>query len=236
MGYDLSSGLSGAASGAATGAQLGSIVPGVGNAVGGAIGGALGLASGFFGGGGGGSSARDRAIQRNRESLRALTERYESRLEESPTDTAFFETGVGQLQEQADRQADRDAQQAAARGLGGSQFELAQDANRARTQSDALRSLVRGAEEMDNRNEQRAQRAVQRQRETLNALVSDQAQAERMRQARQGEAVRQSFAQLPFLMSQADFGFGGDGGGGGSNLDALVDPLPGGGDSRGVLA
>jgi len=219
MGYDFSTGLSGAASGAAAGSSFGP--------VGTAIGGAVGLASGFFGGDGGGSSARDRAIQRNRESLRALTDRHQARLEESPTDTAFFQAGVGQLREQANRQADRDAQQAAARGLAGSQFELAQDASRAGTQADALRSLVRGAEEIDNRNERQAQQAVQRQRESLNALVSDQARAQSRRQARQGQAVRQAFSQVPFFLSQADFGFGGDGGG--SSLDALVDPVSGGG-------
>jgi hypothetical protein len=228
MSYDFSTGLSGAASGAAAGSQ---VLPGWGTAIGGGV----GLLSGFFGGDDGGSPARDRAIQRNRESLRALTDRYETRLEESPTETAFFQTGVGQLQEQADRQSDRDAAQAAARGLGGSQFELAQDANRAQTQSEALRSLVRGAEEMDNRNEQRALQNMQRQREALNALVSDQARMQDRRQAQQGQALQQSFSQLPFLLSQADFGFGEDERDR-SALNALVDPMPTGGGRSGVPA
>jgi hypothetical protein len=209
--YDFSTGLSGAASGAATGAQLGSVVPGLGNVVGAVGGGVLGLASGFFGGDSG-SSARDRAIQRNRESLSNLTQQYEARLEESPTDTAFFQTGVTELQEQAERQAERDAEQATARGLSGSQFEVAQDANRAQSQGSALRSLVASAEQRDNRNERQAQQAMQRQREALNALVSGKARAQRQRQARQGEATRQAFSQVPALLGELDFGSGDSGG------------------------
>jgi len=205
MAYDFSTGVSGAASGASAGFSIG-------GPIGAGIGGAIGLASGLFGGDDGGSAARDRAIQRNRESLRTLTDRYETRLEEAPTETAFFQTGVTEMQEQADRQADRDASQAAARGLEGSQYELAQDASRSRTQASALRSLVRGAEEIDNRNEQQAQQAVQRQRESLNALVSDQARAQSRRQSRQGQATRQAFSSVPMLLSQMDFGSSSGGG------------------------
>lgn len=201
--YDFSTGLSAAASGAAAGSAFGPI--------GTAVGGGVGLLSGFFGGDSG-SSARDRAIQRSRESLSALTDQYQARLEETPTDTAFFQTGVTQVQEQADRQADQDAAQAAARGLTGSQFEVAQDSTRAQTQASALQSLVRGAEERDNRNEQQAQQAVQRQRESLNALVSDQARAQSRRQSRQGQATRQAFASVPMLLNELDFGSSSGGG------------------------
>jgi len=213
--YDFQTGLSGAASGAAAGS---SIAPGIGTAIGAGV----GLLSGFLGGGGGSetSPARNRAIEENRKRLQALIQKRKDAEDRSPTDTTFFQTGEAELQEQAGRQADRDAAQAAARGLTGSQFELAQDQNRAQTQADALQGLLRSSAEIDRQQEQQAQRQVQRQRESLNALVSDQAQAQERRSARRGQTLRQTFSNLPFLLEQADFGFGENGAEGGAIIDS----------------
>jgi len=195
--YDVSTGLSQGLSGAAAGSA---IAPGIGTAIGGAV----GLASGFLGGNDG-SDIREQAIDRNRQALSRLTERRDEVLEEGPTDTEFFNAGASQLQEQAQEQADADAAQAAARGLTGSQFEVAQDQARAETRAEGLRSLLTEAERIDNRNEQQARQAVQQQRQSLNALISDQARATRAQQQGQNAAVRQTFQNLPFVLSQADF-------------------------------
>lgn len=107
--YDFQTGLSGAASGAAAGST---IAPGVGTAIGAGV----GLLSGFLGGGSEMSPARNRAIEENRSRLQALIQDRKAAEDRSPTDTTFFKAGEAELREQASRQADRDAAQAAARG------------------------------------------------------------------------------------------------------------------------
>lgn len=210
--YDFQTGLSGAASGAAAGSSFGP--------VGTAVGGVLGLASGFLGGGSEMSPARNRAIEENRKRLQALIQERKAAEDRSPTDTTFFKTGEAELQEQADREADRDAAQAAARGLSGSQFEVAQAKSRRQTRAEALRGLLRSSAQIDRQQERQAQQQVQRQRESLNALVSDQARAQERRSAQRGQALRQTFSNLPFLLEQADFGFGEDTAEGGAIIDS----------------
>jgi len=214
--YDFQQGLSGAASGAAAGSSFGPI--------GTAVGAGAGLLSGFFGGGSEASPARRRAIEENRERLRALIDKQKDAEERTATDTTFFQTGVSALEEQADRQATRDAQQAAARGLSGSQFEIAQDQNRTKSRAKALRGLLRTGSKVDRQKEQQLRSQVQRQRESLNALVSDQAQAQQRRSAQRGQALRQTFSNLPFLLDQADFGSGTGGGGTGEGDTGTVVP------------
>ena len=211
--YDFQTGLSGAASGAAAGST---IAPGIGTA----IGGVLGLASGFLGGGSEMSPARNRAIEENRKRLQALIQERKAAEDRSPTDTTFFKTGEAELQEQAGRQADRDAAQATARGLSGSQFEVAQANNRQQTRAKALRGLLRSSAQIDRQQERQARRQVQRQRESLSALVSDQARAQERRSAQRGQVLRQTFSNLPFLLEQADFGFGEDTAEGGAIIDS----------------
>lgn len=72
-------------------------------------------------------------------------ERYDRLRETSPTETEGFEAGLGALREQSQRQAETDEEQAAARGLEGSQFALAQDASRAEALANSTRNLVRGS-------------------------------------------------------------------------------------------
>ena len=212
--YDFSQGLSGAASGAATGSAFGPWGAG--------IGGALGLATGFLGGGDG-NSARDRELQRNREALSNLVDRRDAALEAKPTETAFFQTGAAELQEQARRQADRDAQQAAARGLTGSQFEVAQDQARAEAASRGLRQLVADAERFDRQKEQRLDQQVQQQRSALAALASDQTQGRRQRQARQNRTLFSTLSRAAPVLADTDFS-GLFGGAQDNSIGAPVDP------------
>jgi hypothetical protein len=209
-----------AASGAASGAAAGSSFGPWGTV----IGGTTGFLSGFLGGDDE-NPARERALDENRERLRALTDDLEAARERSPTDTSFFDVGAAELQAQTERQAESDAEQAAARGLTGSQFELAQDANRAEAQGEGLRSLLRSAEQVDRQEEARLFEAQQRQRENLNALLSGQAQSfdrqQRRQQRAEGRALQSTMQNLPFLLSH----FGGGGGGESNATDAFVDPV-----------
>lgn len=139
---DLTGGLTGAASGAATGAGLGSIIPGPGTAIGAAAGGVIGGISGLFGGDGGGGGGGQQRQQRG-DRLRSLFEDRVERLRQtSPTETASFQAGTGALQDIMGEQQRRDASAAAARGLSGSQFELAQQAQRTQTLGRQTRRLV----------------------------------------------------------------------------------------------
>ena len=171
--FDLGTGLSGAASGAAVGAQFGGPV-GIG------IGAGAGFLSGFLGDD---SSPREKAVQRTRENLKSLVNK-------SPTDTTTFNVGATQLQEQNREQARRDASQAAARGLSGSQFEVSQDANRAEQMGKGIQSLLRTSS-------RRLQGRRQNARSQLNALLEGRAQAE----ARRNRAVQRSVSRLPALLS-----------------------------------
>jgi hypothetical protein len=195
MSYDFSAGLSGAASGAAAGSTFGP--------VGTAIGGGVGLLSGFLGGDDE-NPALQRAISDNRQALGNLVDRRDAALEASPTETAFFNTGATQLQEQAEEEADTDAAQAAARGLSGSQFEVAQDQARAEATSKGLRQLVADSERMNRRRTARLDDEVQQQRSALSALVSDRAQADRAQQQRQNQALFSSFAQAAPVLAETD--------------------------------
>jgi hypothetical protein len=191
--FDLGTAASGAASGAAVGSSFGP--------VGTAVGAGAGFLSGFLGDDDE-NGARERAIDENRERLRALTSDLEAARDRSPTETDIFQAGAGALQAQSERQARQDRQQSAARGLGGSQFAVALDENRARQQGEGLRALVRAGAEADRRDEARLFEAQQRQREALNALLSDQAQAQTRRQARQNQALQGVFQSLPAVMNR----------------------------------
>lgn len=179
MAYDVSTGLSRGASGAAAGAQ-------VGGPIGAAIGGGLGLVSGFFSGDDGPSDELKRG---NRELYEMLRERFQSVRGQDPTQTTLFQTAVGASQDRAERQAEVDASQAAARGLTGSQFEVAQDQARAQQMARTQRRALRTADEQQRRREQSALQALLSQRSNLNAVLGAEADREQRRAQTAGQAV-----------------------------------------------
>jgi hypothetical protein len=211
MSYDVSTGFSGAASGAAAGATVGSVVPGIGTAIGAGVGGLAGAATGFFGGGGGGDDdeARQQAISQNRNLLGMLEDRFRTKQMQGPTDTTLFAAGMSQAREQAQRQAEADASQAAARGLTGSQYEVAQDANRQRQLGRTQRQLLARGDRVQREEERAALRSLLRQRGTLNNLIEGEAAAQR-----QGGLQRAQLAQGA-LRTVGQFALSGGGGGGG---------------------
>ena len=213
MSYSVSTGFSGAASGAATGASVGSVVPGVGTAVGagvGAIGGAL---TGFFGGDDDENGPRQQAIGQNRELLSMLEDRFQAAEDRTPTETTFFESGMAQAREQADRAADRDAAQAAARGLEGSQFALAQDAQRQRQFATTQQELLGQASQLERQDERAALQRLLQQRSQLNSLVGSEASAQRRADQRRSASVQRALSQL----GQSALSTFGQSGGGGSS-------------------
>jgi len=205
MAYDTSQGISAAASGASAGAAIG-------GPVGAGIGGAIGLASGFFGNDEGPN-------ERQKQLLKMLRERYNTAKQQGPTDTTFFTAGMSQAQERAREQSDRDASQAAARGLGGSQLEVALDQNRADQLGQTSRQVLTQSAKMNRQRERSALRALLQQSQAVSG-------AKRRRRQRQGQSASQAVAGFgqtfagreegPPLEDDLNnlFGIGGEGGGG----------------------
>ena len=209
MGYDVSTGFSGAATGAGAGATVGSVVPGVGTAIGAGVGGVLGAATGFFGGGGDDDEARQQAISQNRNLLGMLEDRFRTKQMQGPTETTLYQAGMSQAQEQARRQAEADASQAAARGLTGSQYAVAQDANRQRQLGQAQRQLLAKSDRVQREEERAALRSLLQQRGALNNLIEGEAAAQR-----QGNLQRAQLAQGALSTAGQIALSGGSGGGG----------------------
>lgn len=191
MGYEVSTGLGNAASGAASGAAAGSFIPGLGTGVGAAIGGGIGLASGFFGDDD--NDRREEAIRENEDLLAMLRDRFGAARDRDPTETQLFQAGTTAAREQAEREAETDASQAAARGLEGSAFEVAQDQNRARQLGRQTRRLTVDADRVQRQQERSALQAMLQQRGNLNALTTDAARAEERGNFRRGQQVSGAF-------------------------------------------
>ena len=88
---------------------------------------------------------------------------FEQRLQEAqrpPTESTLFQAGQGALVDQLDEQEERDAQTATARGLTGSQFEIAQGGQRAEAAAQETRSLLVDAERAQEQQEQSALRGL----------------------------------------------------------------------------
>jgi hypothetical protein len=197
MAFDVRTGLSGAASGAGIGSSFGPL--------GTAIGAVGGLATGFFGGDGGSDTA-DRLARENEQLLSMLEQRFENVSAEDPLDTAAFGAQFSAAQEQAERQQERDTQAAAARGLVGSQFEIAQQGNRAGALAESTRSAAAQAERAQRQEEQSALSRLLQQRANLNRIRSGQAQREAQREQQQASLVGSSFANLASILNRPDRG------------------------------
>lgn len=134
----------GGLSGAASGAAIGSMVPVIGTGVGAALGGALG----FFGGGDGSDKKSDaeKSAQRRRKALMNMLDANNSQLQnQSPTDSAFFRTGMGQISAQTQERREADEAQAARTGASG-EMGIAMAAQRQEAAGRGMRSLLGDAE------------------------------------------------------------------------------------------
>lgn len=130
------------ASGAATGAAIGSAIPVIGTGIGAGIGAGIG----FLTGGKKKKEKRSGATKLARQQLADLTQRSNELQNQRPEESAGYLAGKGQLADLMRNLTQRDTSQAARRGLTGSEFEIAQAANRNRVQSDTGRELIANAE------------------------------------------------------------------------------------------
>jgi len=102
----------------------------------------------------GDTAERSPASSQRAQLLDEIRRQYNQAQGQSPTESAAYQTSVSQLEEQNEEQAERDAAQAAARGLEGSQFEVAQNAVRARTMAQGQQDALQRAEQTQNRRQQ----------------------------------------------------------------------------------
>lgn len=180
--FDVSKGLSGGFSGASAGF-------GIGGPVGAGIGAAIGLGSGFFGQ----EEERENPYE---DVVNMLEGRLEGERRDSPTDQTVYQAGLSEAQEQVERQARQDAGQAAARGLEGSQFAVAQDANRADALANMQTDLLKQAARVDRQEEQNAFQRLTRARMQSAQFEGNQAARNRKRQSQQDQLVQQALMGL----------------------------------------
>lgn len=209
MSYEVSKGLGNAASGASVGATIGSVVPGVGTAIGAGVGAVGGALTGFFGGDDG-PSEREKALAENREMLGMLESRFQAAEQRDPTDTTLFEAGSSAATERAREQRQTDAGQAAARGLTGSQFEVAQAQQRQQQLGNQRRQLLVQGDQVQRQQERQALQSLLQQRASTNNLAAGVATAEQQQEQAQADRLSGAFSTL----AQTGLGMaGGDTGG-----------------------
>jgi len=161
---DWQTGLSGAASGAAAGSAFGPW----GTAIGGAVGGLAGLF-------GGGSDRADDRLDDLDDDNRRMAQRFRSMFDDAqddtPTDSQFYRQGMAAARDEIDQQATRDDAAAAARGLSGSEFDIAQGAKRIRALAKTQRNLLTRAERDLDRDRGRFLRAWMGQQGNVNSIA-----------------------------------------------------------------
>jgi hypothetical protein len=144
---------------------------------------------------------------------RRLARLFESRLQEaeqkSPTESARYKAGRGALSDLLSEQRQRDEAAAAARGLGGSQFEVAQASKRAETLGKQTRRLVGEAESSLQRRRQNLRSALLRSE----GLAADIAGRGKRREAREQRQLSQLLSGAFQSAALASSGSGGAGGG-----------------------
>lgn len=102
-----------------------------------------------------GDGDRSPAARQRQQILERLQRSYEQGQNQSPAQSAHFQASTAQLRRQNERQKNRDEAQAAARGLEGSQFEVAQNAVRARTMAQGQQRALGQSARIQNQKQQR---------------------------------------------------------------------------------
>lgn len=218
--------LEGAGTGAATGAAIGSFFPGAGTAIGAGVGGLAGGIAGFFSGRQR-HEEQDRREQRRQQRQDFIGRRRETesralsglgkRAFSSPFESEIFRSSIAQLMDQQQRRAERQGQAAAARGLTGTEFEVAQQAQRgqrfAQGQRQARRSAVEGQRSALLDILQGAQSSQQIAQGGQRIDLERQRQLAQERR-RRNQALQGAAFTIPQFFGQ---GFGSQGGGGGQS-------------------
>lgn len=139
-------GLETGAQGAATGAAIGSIVPGIGTGIGAAAGGVIGGLVGLF-------RKKDKKPEivdpydKDRKRLLAGLVREQTALAgQTAGETTGYRNAAGQLRTELNRQGEADAAGAVARGMAGSELDIALTGERNRALAQGTRGLLTDAE------------------------------------------------------------------------------------------
>lgn len=143
--------------------------------------------------------------------LRSLFEdRLETVQSRTPTETTSFRAQTGALRGALDRQAETDEEQAAARGLSGSAFEVSQDATRTRQLARGTRQAAATSASALRQQEQSALQGLLRAEGLAADLEARRRRAEQRRQSRLNELLSSGMRAAALAA-----GGGGTGGGGG---------------------
>lgn len=156
-------------------------------------------------GGGGGDSGPNRGSR-----LRRLFEdRVERLRQESPADSTSFKAGLTALEEQNEQQEEQDEAAAAARGLTGSQFELAQQGNRARSFAMGAREVASGAERRLAQDRQSALRGLLEATGLEEDIASQRRRREDRRRSRLGQIAGSALQSGTQILAANQMGGGG---------------------------
>jgi len=174
------------------------LLPGLGGIAGGALGGAIGN---LFGGGRRGGGGQAAGLPSG---MSALQQQLTADATANPYQSATYRQGLGDMNRQLAGAARTDTARAAARGLLGSEFELAQAGARTQQAASIQGNLLNAA--VDQR---------QNAQTSLMSLLERQQEAERMRQERAAQGRTSVFGTLGNVAAAA--------------LPALINRRPGGG-------
>lgn len=83
-----------------------------------------------------------------------LIEQLSGQVDGNAADTTFFQSGVGQLNQQLNRQSEQDQGQLGQFGAGGTEMAIAQSANRSRAAAHGVTNLFQGADRAQRGNRQ----------------------------------------------------------------------------------
>lgn len=191
-------------SGGVTGASIGSSFGPIGTAAGAVIGAGIGYLSGRRNHGKKGHD--DRLKERNEALLKMLNSYNTEAQNADPLDSQHYRTGLAEMNDEVQDQAGRDAGSAARRGLTGSEYELAQAANRTRAMVGGRRGLLADSERVI---EQRKRDALARLLQGYGiANATDVGLLNRSDQQKQAWA-NQLAAMASTVVQQGGFGSGG---------------------------
>lgn len=158
-------GAGGAVLGASSGYQLG-------GAFGAALGGIVGGLGGLFGGRTASSRYTKQLTRQNRR-LSAYLQGLHTRAKHTPAvQTNVYQQGMAAARDQAVQQADLDAAQAAALGLSGTEYEMAQASERTKALAQVQRALLAEGEQEQQEEQRRLLQAWLSQQRTSNALAT----------------------------------------------------------------
>lgn len=174
-----------------------------------AIAGGVSLASSFLGGGNKSASSRyDPITRKNNALLDQLEGEYGDARTKDATETQFYQQGMADVRDQMQDRADQDERMAVARGLQGSEFEIAQADNRGRQRTRSRRGLLTSSQQQLDQDRYRMLRALLQQQGNVNALQTGQARLAAEEDRRANNAIQNAIGTAAMMYAQPRRGKG----------------------------